>query len=178
MIRGNLAKLGYHIFPGVYSPSQVAYVLDELNRMDTRRTLLDENHQYVRWDEIYISQATRLAAMIFDNSLKLQIEAEFPLIQEVVFWANRYKAGEYIPKHCDTNGDLQIIMPVSLPPKNCGGDLLIHHRKGVNLVPQTPGQRLLFQAIRSPHETTKLISSSECETPMRVVCVGRIFFKT
>jgi hypothetical protein len=176
MISDNLTKQGYHIFPDIYTLSQVTYILNDLNQMNARRTLLDENNQSVWWDEIHIPQSTHLATMILDNSVKRPIEAEFPLIQEAVFWANRYSVGEYIPKHCDTNGDLQIVMPVSLPPKNCGGAMLIHHQRGENLVPQQPGQRLLFRAIRSPHETTKLINSSECANPMRIVCVGRIFF--
>lgn len=178
MIKDNLIKSGYHIFPEVCTPSQVAYVVDELNRMNARRTPLSESNQSVWWDEINIPQSTRLAAMILDEDLKHQIEAEFSVIQKAVFWANRYQLGEYIPKHCDTDGDLQIILQVSLPPKSCGGDLLIHHRNGVNLVPQSAGQRLLFQATKSQHETTRLISSPECVSPVRIVCIGRIFFES
>jgi len=176
MIKKNLLKNGYHIFPDAYDSRQIAYVVNELNRLQVRRTPLNEKNQSVWWDEINIPQSTHLAEIILDNSIRDQIEAEFCLIQEAVFWANRYRAGEYIPKHCDTQGDLQIILSVMIPPPNCGGNLLIYHQNTVNSVSQLPGQRLLFQATKTPHETTVLTNSPECENPMRIVCIGRIFF--
>jgi hypothetical protein len=176
MIKDNLKKSGYYTSPDVYTLSQITYLTNELNRMSVRRTPLNENNKSVWWDEINIPQSGDVAMMILDKSLRQQIEAEFSVIQDAIFWANRYRLGEYIPKHCDTDGDLQIILPLLLPPKTCGGDLLLHHQNDVNIVSQAIGQRIVFQAIKTPHETTSLTSSPVCRNPVRIVCIGRIFF--
>jgi hypothetical protein len=176
MIKKNLQQNGYYIFPNSYTLLQIENVLNELNQMDTRRTPLNEKNQSVWWDEISIPNSSYAASLILDNDIKLQIESEFSKIRDAVFWANRYKSGEYIPKHRDTQGDLQIILPVFLPPQNCGGNLLIHHSNNTRTIYQTIGQRLLFRAIKTPHETTRIINSPECAESMRIVCICRIFF--
>ncbi|MGC2237397.1 MAG: hypothetical protein WA584_14635 [Pyrinomonadaceae bacterium] len=175
-IKDNLTKRGYHIFPNICAPSQIDGLMNALNRMNTRRTPLNEKNHSVWWEEINIPPSSPLTAIILDESLKNQIESEFSLIRDTVFWANRYNLGEYIPKHRDTQGDLQIILPVLLPPSNCGGKLVIHHPNGINEVFQSIGQRLLFQATQTTHETIPITNSIECLKPVRLVCVARIFF--
>ncbi|MEE9361160.1 MAG: hypothetical protein V3U92_01015 [Cellulophaga sp.] len=144
--------------------------------MKKRRTPLSDQDQSVWWDEIKVLASSKIAGIILDDGCRMQIESEYAQIQKTVYWANSYKVGEFIPKHRDSEGDLQLIMPLILPEKDNGGNLLIYKKDKSEVVELISGQKFLFDATKTFHETTKLVSTSLSQNPIRVVCICRIFF--
>jgi hypothetical protein len=175
-VRSDLKKNGYHIFNRSCSASALREMRAAVASFPSRRAVVSANNNAVSWDEIDLSTCAIVTKAIIDPETHRKIEAEFGAITQISCWANRYQATEYIPKHTDSRGSLQIIVPIQLPPTSCGGDLLIHHRDLRQIVPQSVGSRIIFDATKTPHETTALIESDECVRPVRTVCIARVFF--
>lgn len=174
-ISNALVTSGYYLFPTLCSAQEVNCALADLETMRSRRTLLDDDHPSETWCEVDIPLSSRLANTVLDSPTKQQIQEEFGTIQSAVFWANVYHVGEYIPHHTDTEGDVQLILPIVLPPDQCGGRLRLHKHNFVEPVPERVGQRLLFRATETVHETTEVVRSLRCCDPVRIVCVCRMF---
>jgi hypothetical protein len=163
------------MFPAVCGSQEINDALTELSKMKCRGTLLDDDHPRETWREAAVPPSSSLAQFAFDATTIQQIQAEFGAIRSTLFWANLYRVGEYIPRHKDTDGDLQLILPIVLPPIGCGGRLVIHHQNVAYTVAERVGQRLILRATETVHETTKLVDCPHHPNPMRIVCVCRIF---
>lgn len=121
MLNENINKYGYHIFPNRSSKSDINQITSELSHMQMRRTPLSEQDQSVWWNEISIPSSSNVAHSLLDDKCRAEIETEYSKIKKTAFWANRYKVGEYIPKHSDDTGDLQLLMALIIPPRDNGG---------------------------------------------------------
>lgn len=176
IINLNIHKYGYHIFPRLPIEHEIEEIILGLREMNVRRTPLNEQERSIWWNEIEVPPSSGVAKTILNDIHREKIESEYAHIRRSVFWANHYRVGEYIPKHRDSEGDLQLIMPILLPMKENGGDFLIYKGDKPNVVELAVGQRFLFNARETFHETTKLVSSAVISDPSRVVCVCRIFF--
>jgi hypothetical protein len=176
VIRELIDRDGYYMPPGSAPTTQVGALLEEISSKPARRTPLNKEDISVWWDEIDLHPSSSVVGLVLDPALRKQIEKEYGRIRQTFVWANRYIVGEHIPKHCDAAGDLQLVFAVETPAAENGGVLRVYRNdKPVSVVLQR-GQRLLFVAASTFHETTPLVSTSTCQYPRRIVCVCRLFF--
>lgn len=169
---------GFHMFPERVTPHQLERVMLEIASRPHRRTPLSRRNRTVWWDEIEVPGDPETAGLLLSGGIRTGLAAEFPPIQDAVFWANRYGPGEYIPRHKDRAGDLQLLLVVKVPAdEEAGGTLSLHFRGNPVPIPQNPGQILVFRASRTPHETSKLVPTNACPNPVRIACIGRLFLR-
>lgn len=171
----NLEDFGYHIMLDQLSQESVTSIIDSLKTQSVRRTPLNEKNQSQWWDEITCLEGSKAAQLMFHDKIRKLISENWSAPAFCVYWANVYRAGEHIPYHKDTVGDLQLITGLISPHPSNGGDLILHH-KGKRRVQLQPGQQLLFRASRTPHQTITLKSSEAVTQPIRCVGISRIFF--
>jgi len=176
IISDELRLNGYYCCPEICESEQILKAFNSLQQMRWRRTPLNENDQSILWDEAAIDSASELCGLVLKSSLRRQLEKEFSEIRDTVCWANRYRLGEFIPEHVDSEGDIQVILPIHLPPSQCGGGFTIFHNNRLTEVKQRLGQSIVFVATKTAHQTTVLVKGMTPEDPMRITVVCRIFF--
>jgi hypothetical protein len=71
-------------------------------------------------------------------------------------WINYYGPGQYIPSHRDAAGDAHLLIGISVPPLEFGGQLWLERKS--RLVPLGVGDALLFEASRIRHGTTAVLA--------------------
>lgn len=172
----NLQDNGYHILADTLSEKIISKIIDDLKKQTVRRTPLNERNQSQWWDEISCSADSLAARLMFGERVSELISANWGEISYCTYWANLYQTGEFIPRHRDSEGHIQIITGLIASPESDGGFLVIHHNEAHQFVLQ-PGQQLLFKANETFHETTPLISSSDEPNPIRCVGICRVFLK-
>ncbi len=170
-LSGQLQTQGYHVFEDRAALEEMARLADTLRTFTWRRTPLNADDRSQYWSEGAIPAGHAVEDLILPRDIRAAIEDAFQPISRVCFWANHYAPGEFIPKHCDTEGDLQMLLCVIAPPQGQGGTFMLHSDKTHELSLKA-GERMLFPASRIPHQTTPITS----DTGERVVCVARMFF--
>ncbi len=93
----------------------------------------------------------------------------------VTCWVNRYRVGEYIPRHTDASGTAQVVLCLQAPDESNGGVLMLATDTGELGYVLTPGDAVLFHPTAVEHWTTPLIPSPTEPEPVRVVAVGRYY---
>ena len=173
----DLMDKGYHVLPGPAHARAVAEVLEELQTFARRRTPLNQNRTEQIWNEIAVPPESLTARTIFPPEIEYLLRAQFGQLS-CVYWANHYDAGEYIPPHKDTLGDLQIVMTFAVPPVGFGGRLRIRHGCWSE-IPVEVGERIVFDARQTSHSTTAVLPNDVPGNAVhrRVVGVCRLFFR-
>lgn len=165
---------GYFIFPQRLISKQVAGIRARLEEINWHRTPLSEQDTSQYWSEADLQGEKLIQSEILSTNVEHVVSKLKERPKSQAFWANRYGAGEFIPRHTDNDGGLQMLTGITLTPKCRGGETIFHHG-GSQVVVVKPGMQVLFNACTTPHETTPLVnpSGSFCE---RVVCVTRFYF--
>lgn len=171
----DLSERGFHILPSRLSQPSLGRVIDCLKQQRLRRTPLNDTDHSHWWDEVDCPANTIAAQHLFTERVKERVSQIWGPPSLCVFWANVYRAGERIPRHRDTEGELQIITALSIPPHACGGALIIHHQQSHEVL-LSPGDQLIFSASTTDHETSVLSGTADCPNPIRAVGVCRLFF--
>jgi hypothetical protein len=91
-------------------------------------------------------------------------------------WTNIYRAGEYISRHRDAGGSVQLMLCLASPPPECGGVFMASIQGMLREIHLDPGDAVLFQATAVEHQTTPLLPSPACPDPLRITAVMRYFF--
>ncbi len=81
-------------------------------------------------------------------------------------WVNWFAQGQWIGKHRDADGDVQLIVPIELPQPGQGGDLWIENAG--NTVPLGLRDVLAFNAALHPHGTTSLKQTESTRTTLNI----------
>ena len=71
-------------------------------------------------------------------------------------WYNIYSEGEYIEKHTDANGDIQLVICLEATSFESGGILHILSNENYHPILMSPGDALLFKATKVTHYTTPI----------------------
>lgn len=96
-------------------------------------------------------------------------------IKHFTCWTSVYTIGQYIDRHKDRAGSIQIIICLQAPGHECGGELLLHLDEGTNRIDLQPGDAVIFKATSIEHSTTPLVATASDPQPKRVVAVGRYY---
>jgi hypothetical protein len=96
-------------------------------------------------------------------------------IERVTCWTSTYKTGEYISKHRDNAGDIQLIVALKAPAPENGGWLNLESRGRCSRVFLNEGDALCFAATEVAHFTSPLIGTGQIPDPVRTTAVARYF---
>lgn len=172
-IQTSLVRQGYYDFGIDDSVETMSSILQELELLSWKRTPLSEEDQSQFWSEASINGSSRLASWILPRKIRQSIEAEWGAINEILFWANHYSEGEYIPRHRDSEGHLQILAGVLPTQETSGGKLILYQASESIALNLRPAQRILFDATSVFHETTPPEINEQ-----RLTCVARLFLSS
>ncbi|MCB1469854.1 MAG: 2OG-Fe(II) oxygenase [Rhizobiaceae bacterium] len=105
------------------------------------------------WKEIAIDPPLALSEMIAGFDVKHLLGGQ---LGRSAHWLNIYEPGEFIGAHVDAGGDMQIMIPIEMPPPFEGGELWVNDKECI--LPVALGDVLLFAAHRVRHGTTAVRS--------------------
>lgn len=91
-------------------------------------------------------------------------------------WLHRYQPHEYIPRHKDVAGTLQLLITLQKPSMSNGGILHLEKNSSAEPLDLEIGDALFFKATEIAHYTNELIPSHSNPTPHRVIAVARYFY--
>lgn len=131
------------------------------------------------WDEHTLASDCEIVTMFSDVRVTKIISNVTGLsssISDLICWIARYKNGEYIDRHTDSAGTIQLLVCLAAPPSGNGGALILVSGPSEHCYVLRAGDAVLFTATAVEHCTTPLASSLSCSNPVRVVAVARYFF--
>lgn len=172
--RAALDAHGFFQLPRNLRADQVDGIKDRLAELPWRRTPLSDANKSQYWSEADLSEETDIKNAILSTSVNFLVTELKAPPKYMAFWANHYGCGEFIPKHTDNDGGLQLLTGILLSPGCTGGKNVFHHNK-THSVTLAPGRQILFDAKKTPHETTPLKSYTS-EPCTRMICVTRFYF--
>ena len=154
---------------------QLASLCDELLAGAARRVHVGDFGK--RWMEHELSPQGRLAQLMTSQSVHgwMQQVVGEDLGLEPRIWGNAYRLGEYIPKHRDNLGTVQLLLCLGQPPSDSGGRFQIWDAAGATEIALKPGEGLLFRATQIHHGTTELKATEDVPQPIRITAVARYF---
>jgi hypothetical protein len=91
-------------------------------------------------------------------------------------WTSCYRTGEYIDRHTDGAGDIQLILSIKAAKRENGGWLNLEWSGEKHRVFLDEGDALCFLATEVEHFTDPLVRSSSLPNPERIIAVARYFF--
>jgi hypothetical protein len=91
-------------------------------------------------------------------------------------WTNLYRTGEYISRHRDAAGSIQLLLALISPEIDCGGAFVARIQGCLREFILEPGDAVLFEATAVEHFTTPLRPSESTPDPTRVNAVMRLYF--
>ncbi|MBV8893376.1 MAG: 2OG-Fe(II) oxygenase [Acidobacteria bacterium] len=97
-------------------------------------------------------------------------------ICDLICWIARYRNGEYIDRHTDSAGTVQLLVCLTAPSSENGGVLVLLSEPNEHRYVLRAGDAVLFTATAVEHCTVPLVPSLACPDPVRVVAVARYFF--
>ncbi len=156
---------GFTIFLNAARPtflSQMAAIVARAREED----LIEGDESAHSWKEIAIDPPLSLPDMIAGLNLSALLGGEPGRMSH---WLNVYEPGEFIGSHVDAGGDVQIMIPIEMPPPGEGGGLWVETKE--RILPVAVGDVLLFAAHRLRHGTTAVQSGR------RVSFNGRIWLR-
>jgi hypothetical protein len=118
------------------------------------------------WKEVAIDPPLALPDMIAELSFADLLGSE---PDRMAHWLNVYEPGEFIDAHADAGGDVQLMIPVEMPPPGEGGALWLGTMQ--RILPVAVGDVLLFAAHRLLHGTTAV------QAGRRISFNGRIWLR-
>lgn len=171
--KADLDAQGYFIHRHRLHDDLVLLVKKRLSQLSWRRTPLSDHDQSQSWHEANLEAEQPIRDAICSTGVRDLVIGLRGTPWYEAFWANSYASGEFIPRHTDNEGSLQLITAITVSRGGRGGEILLHHDR-VRAVRLEPGQQLLFDATRTPHETTPIVDmSADCSR--RTVCVTRFY---
>ena len=131
------------------------------------------------WDEHTLASDCEIVAM-FSSAQVIQLISTIAgfnsPVCDLICWIARYGNGEYIDRHTDGAGTVQLLVCLVAPPSENGGALVLVSGPSEHCYVLRAGDAVLFAATAVEHCTIPLISSLACPDPVRVVVVARYFF--
>ncbi len=164
------------LFPGLLPDAGRAFLIDGISPLPSLRVSC--GIPSVTWEEHEIPPGTDLFAYLTRddlNALALSRYAPGARIESVIAWCSTYRAGEHINRHTDKCGSIQLLLCLEAPPPGSGGELLLDLGGTSLRVCLQPGDALLFEASRIPHQTTPLVATAGTPAPKRSVVAVRYF---
>ena len=132
----------------------------------------------VNWQEHRISSASLMYRFFCSepiiNILNVCLDKHIA-IEHIQCWASVYGLGEYINRHKDGCGDIQLILSLKAATAENGGWLNLEWRGETRHVFLETGDALCFLATEVEHFTDPLVPTNDLPTPERVTAVARYF---
>jgi hypothetical protein len=156
--------------------SQLANFRHETQNLPSVRVTCGDEE--VSWEERTIAPAHSLHRYFRSEPVCAILNSclgRWVAIKCVTCWTSTYKTGEYINKHCDGAGDIQLIIALKAPAPENGGWLNLESRGRYSRVFLNEGDALCFAATEVAHFTTPLIGTSQIPAPERTTAVARYF---
>ncbi len=158
------------------SRSQIEAFHHEIKDFPSRRVICGTGE--VSWIERAVRPASSLfiffssepTCRILNACLRRPI-----IIKDVICWISVYKAGEYINRHRDGAGDIQLIVSLKAATSDNGGWLNLESCGEKHRVFLEEGDALCFSATQVEHYTEPLVKTTAVPNPERVTAVARYF---
>lgn len=166
----------YYYFQNYLNDNEVKEFLLELKELPER--IVNCGIDNVSWGEQQITSSSEIYKNFFASDriiqlIKKLIDREDDPI-DIVCWTSVYRRNEYINRHKDVAGDVQIL--VGLENLGTGNEGLLHLEKGSfkEKIFLGPGDMIVFNASDVYHYTSP-IREGQTEVK-RIITVGRYFF--
>lgn len=160
--RRQYERQGYTVFVGAVSER----LIDRMNAIvqDTSDSdLVDGEESCHSWREIPLRTSDALS----DSTLGSYLANVLPTAPaRNVQWLNVYGIDEYIGVHMDAGGEVQLMIPIEMPPAGSGGEIWIGATE--MLLPIGVGDALLFAAHRLRHGTTPVVTRRRVSLNVRM----------
>ncbi|MBV9139702.1 MAG: 2OG-Fe(II) oxygenase [Pseudonocardiales bacterium] len=171
-----LKQRHFAFLPSLMSPA-TAYRLEQKTRnLSSRRVSVGDNS--ATWDEQTLAPDHEVVTM-FSSAQVIDFITSATRhdirVIDLVCWIARYKNGEYIDRHKDNAGTLQLLVCLAAPPSENGGALVLAPGPNEHRYVLRAGDGVLFSATTVEHCTTPLKPSVTYPDPIRVVAVARYF---
>lgn len=169
-----------HYFSAHFSEYEINNLMKLLEPLPTRRVICGLKD--VSWDEQTILENTELHDLFLSDKIKDVLSSVVPgnYVENYTFhcWTSLYKRTEYINKHKDKDGDLQILICLKNQALEVSEGLIgLCQNKETRSIQLKPGDMLVFPASKTEHFTTPIKSmTNETEKYVRIVLVARFFF--
>ena len=148
----------FHI-PGLANRSELSRLAEEALEGPCSRVTLGNTG--LSWEERPVQPDSELwTTMQQDFVTQLVTQALGTQIRKMMAWTNVYAAGERIPWHKDSCGDIQLLLVVAASDPEAGG-LWLESRAGPRRIPLPPGDAILFTAARIRHQTSATVALKE-----------------
>lgn len=182
---GGEAELRYHaadyqqrhwvLLPGLVPKSALPVLVHDALAAPARRVTVGNNKE--RWTEHAIDGSCALgefleSACVFDLA---QAASDVPLTSRPAIWAQSYVAGERIAWHCDSIGQIQLLLCLEAPVATAGGLFCMRVDETEVRIALEPADALLFRASEIPHSTTRLTVTPDHPQPRRITAAARFF---
>jgi hypothetical protein len=134
---------------------------------------------HVTWEEQGVPEDNDVHRLFSDGALVGGLADLLGARQEghrLTCWISRYREGEYISRHTDRAGSVQIVLLLGILSGAPGGTLMLTLPQGEVRLDLSPGDAVIFRASCIPHSTTPLVATPDCADPIRTVAVARYFF--
>ena len=177
MIRDLYERERHVLLPGLLPADQAARLANLTVVLPSRRVTV-QSDQPSEWDELTVEPGSELHSVLLHDPARAKVlealaAGEFG---NVKCWANRYRAGEWIARHRDASGTVQLLVCLRAPAdETCGGILHLAPPAGPLACPLGPGDAVLWEATTIEHWITPLVATAADPEPERVVLVGRYF---
>ena len=150
--------------------------LVELGELEGKRVFCGDNSH--TWTEKQISKQDAIYALLADK-LKKQIIAPLMCVKPGTLtaeaWGNIYEAGEYIGRHQDNDGVIQLMICLENDGQGDEGALGVHTGDEDRLILLNPGDLIVFSANETEHWTIPIGRTIDCPSPRRSFWVCRFY---
>jgi alkylated DNA repair dioxygenase AlkB len=177
-IREQYERERYVLLPGLLpEPTAERLALATVDLPSRRVTVASP--EYTQWDELDVKPRPELTHVFLSEpvvGIVLDAIGRTSVADnEVLCWANRYRAGERIAPHRDGSGTVQCLVCLKAPIESRGGVLHLDTTAGARACPLAPGDAVVWEATTIEHWITPLVATVDDPEPERVVLVGRYY---
>ena len=148
--RTQLARQGFTILLNGARPEFVADALQTTSNTCWEKLTLGDTSTH-SWREIALMEPIPNEYLLREVDIAKIIGAKPANLSQ---WINIYGPGEYIAGHRDAGGDIQLVIPLELPPPDGGGELWIGGED--RRLPIGVGDVLVFAASKLLHGTNPI----------------------
>lgn len=156
---------------------QVNHLLVDTESLEVRRVRCGDDA--VSWDERTALPGSMAHRFFAEGEMRDLVHshagARRRRIKDLTVWRSTYRSGEYIARHTDRSGDLQLLIALAVPPVACGGAFCAEIDGAERILTLNPGDGVLFVASKTPHYTTALRPDAAEPSPRRDVVVARYY---
>jgi hypothetical protein len=174
-IAGRYQKSGWVFLPGFLPKSWMPLMVRDALTAPSRRVTVGTSEE--RWTEHAITEECFLGRFLGSRCvIELARRAlERPMSASPKIWAQSYVAGERIDWHCDSTGDVQLLLCLEAPSAEFGGEFCMRVNGDEVRIVLQPTDALLFSANTISHSTTRLVAAVGRPHPQRITAVARMF---